>query len=111
MPPRVLIDNEASRDHTVVEVNGRDRPGLLYEVALALTGMRLVIRRARIATFGERVVDVFYLQDKEGNKIESKRRQATIETKLMAALQASDCIAARPRTTSALKADSTTMTQ
>ncbi len=109
VPPRVLIDNEASRDHTVVEVNGRDRPGLLYEVALALTGMRLVIRRARIATFGERVVDVFYLQDKEGNKIESKRRQATIEEKLMAALQASGSTPTPPRGTSAQRVDSATM--
>ncbi|MEQ9125078.1 MAG: bifunctional uridylyltransferase/uridylyl-removing protein, partial [Alphaproteobacteria bacterium] len=30
--PRVLIDNKASRSHTVIEVNGRDRPGLLYLV-------------------------------------------------------------------------------
>src|SRR3546814_5027028 len=43
--PRVLIDNEASRTHTVVEVNGRDRPGLLYDVTRALTGINLQISK------------------------------------------------------------------
>jgi [protein-PII] uridylyltransferase len=84
--PRVLIDNAASRDHTVIEVNGRDRPGLLYEVTLALSKLKLTIRQARITTFGEHVVDVFYVQDQEGRKIESKRRHGTIERKLLIAL-------------------------
>jgi [protein-PII] uridylyltransferase len=85
--PRVLIDNAASRDHTVIEVNGRDRPGLLYEVTLALSKMRLAIRQARITTFGEHVVDVFYVQDQSRKKIESKRRHATIERNLLIALR------------------------
>jgi [protein-PII] uridylyltransferase len=84
--PRVLIDNAASRDHTVIEVNGRDRPGLLYEVTLALSKLKLTIRQARITTFGEHVVDVFYVQDQEGRKIESERRHGTIERKLLIAL-------------------------
>jgi len=84
--PRVLIDNKASRDHTVIEVNGRDRRGLLYEVTLALAQLRLSIRSARIATFGERVVDVFYVQDRAGGKVESARRLKNIETKLLEVL-------------------------
>ncbi len=36
--PRVLIDNQASRTHSVIEVNGRDRPGLLYDVAARAQG-------------------------------------------------------------------------
>ena len=88
VPPRVLIDNGASRNYTVVEVNGRDRPGLLYELTLALSQLKLAIHRARVATFGEHVVDVFYIQDEEGRKIESKRRHASIERKLLTALKA-----------------------
>ena len=94
--PRVLIDNNASRDHTVIEVNGRDRPGLLYQVTLALTKMRLTIKSARIATYGERVVDVFYVQDAKGQKIESIRRCATIEKNLLAALANPDCRPEKP---------------
>ena len=41
VPPRVLIDNKASASHTVIEVNGRDRPGLLWELTRELT--RLVV--------------------------------------------------------------------
>ena len=94
--PRVLVDNGASRDHTVIEVNGRDRPGLLYQVTLALTKMRLTIKSARIATYGERVVDVFYVQDAEGRKVESSRRIGTIEKNLLAALADPDCSPAKP---------------
>jgi [protein-PII] uridylyltransferase len=84
--PRVLIDNGASKDHTVIEVNGRDRPGLLCQVTEALSKMKITIRKARVATFGEHVVDVFYVQDEGGQKIDSPRRRATIERKLLAAL-------------------------
>ena len=87
VPTRVLIDNKASADHTVVEVNGRDRPGLLYQVTLALSQLKLTIRSARIATFGEHAVDVFYLQDAEGKKIESKRRLQTLEARVLDALK------------------------
>ena len=89
--PQVLIDNKASRNHTVVEVNGRDRPGLLYQVTLALTRLNLIIKSARIATFGERAVDVFYVQDALGGKIENKVKLRNIEKKLIAALQDGDC--------------------
>ena len=58
VPPRVLIDNKASATHTVLEVNGRDRPGLLYELTRALTELNLQISSAKISTYGERVVDV-----------------------------------------------------
>jgi [protein-PII] uridylyltransferase len=92
--PRVLIDNKASRSHTVIEVNGRDRPGLLYLVTQALTRLNLMIKSARIATYGERAVDAFYVQDPLGGKIESKQKLRAIEKKLLAALDEGDCAAA-----------------
>ena len=61
--PRVLIDNSASDTHTVIEVNGRDRPGLLHDLTRALFVARLSIHSAQIATYGERAVDVFYVKD------------------------------------------------
>ena len=69
VPPRVLIDNQASATHTVIEVNGRDRPGFLFDVSRALGELSLRITTARIATYGERVVDVFYVKDLFGLKI------------------------------------------
>jgi [protein-PII] uridylyltransferase len=68
--PRVLIDNKASASHTVVEVNGRDRPGLLYEVTRELTRLNLQVSSAKISTYGEKVVDVFYVKNLFGHKVE-----------------------------------------
>ncbi len=84
--PRVLIDNKASARATVIEVNGRDRPGLLYELTLALTRLHLMIHGARITTFGERAVDVFYVRDALGDKIENPARLAKIQKRLLEAL-------------------------
>ena len=56
---RVVIDNTASSTSTVVEVNGRDRPGFLYDVTRALNECGLQIGSAKISTFGEQAIDVF----------------------------------------------------
>jgi [protein-PII] uridylyltransferase len=86
VPPRVLFDNKASATHTVVEVNGRDRPGLLYDVTRALTNCNLQISTARISTYGESVVDVFYVKDLFGMKVEEDHKLAKIKEQLLAAL-------------------------
>lgn len=86
VPPRVLIDNNASRTYTVIEVNGRDRPGLLHEVTRALTQLNLQISSAKISTYGEKVVDVFYVKDLFGHKIEHVRKLADIRERLIEAL-------------------------
>ena len=69
VPARVIIDNTASHVHTVIEVNGQDRTGFLYDVARALKETGLQISSAHISTFGERVVDVFYVKDVFGMKV------------------------------------------
>lgn len=83
VPPRVLIDNAASRSNTVVEVNGRDRPGLLFDITRALTGLGLQIANAKISTYGERVVDVFYVRDVFGMKVEHEAKLEQIRESLM----------------------------
>ncbi len=68
-PPRVLIDNDASQSHNVIEVNGRDRPGLLYGLTAKLNEINVRVSSAKISTYGHRVVDVFYVTDPSGAKI------------------------------------------
>lgn len=65
----VMIDNEVSSHSTVIEISGLDRPGLLYALAKTLFGLNVTIVSARAVTFGERAVDVFYVQDLTGAKI------------------------------------------
>src|SRR5271170_4190141 len=86
VPPRVLIDNQASRSHTVIEVNGRDRPGLLWEVTRELTRLSLQVSSAKISTYGEKVVDVFYVKNLFGHKVEHPIKLAEIRTTLEAVL-------------------------
>ena len=62
--PSAAIDNEASDDCTVVEASGRDRAGLLGALAGAIARHGLSIQSAHIDNYGERAVDVFYVQDK-----------------------------------------------
>ncbi len=83
VPPRVLIDNNASRTYTVIEVNGRDRPGLLYDLTFALSDLGLQIANAKISTYGERVVDVFYVRDVFGMKVEHHGKLGQIRERLI----------------------------
>jgi [protein-PII] uridylyltransferase len=80
--PRVLIDNAASATHTVIEVNGRDRPGILFELTRALTQLNLQINSAKISTYGEKVVDVFYVKDLFGHKVDHEQRLQDIRARL-----------------------------
>jgi [protein-PII] uridylyltransferase len=82
--PEVMINNQWSHRYTVVEVNGLDRPGLLYDLTTTLSKLNLNIASAHVATFGERVVDVFYVTDLLGAKITSPTRQAAIKRALFA---------------------------
>ena len=82
--PEVTINNQWSHRYTVVEVTGLDRTGLLYELTTTLSKLNLNIASAHVATFGERVVDVFYVTDLLGAKITTPTRQAAIKRPLIA---------------------------
>jgi [protein-PII] uridylyltransferase len=83
--PSVVVAEQASSRTTVVEVNARDREGLLARLALAIHGQGLQIRSAHIATYGERAVDVFYLTRGNGAKLGSGDVTALREALLAAA--------------------------
>lgn len=81
--PAVRVDLEASEDAAVIEAEGLDRPGLLYELAHALADLGVMIASAHIATYGERAVDAFYLRDRTGRKITDAATLKRIETRLI----------------------------
>jgi [protein-PII] uridylyltransferase len=83
--PNVLIDNKASNRFTVVEVNARDRPALLNQLAHALFQSKVTIHSAHVATYGERAVDTFYVTDLTGDRIVAAARLKTLERRLLAA--------------------------
>lgn len=83
LAPEVIIDNVLSTRHTVLEVAGLDRPGLLYDLTTAIGKLNLNIASAHIATFGEKAVDVFYVTDLTNAKIVSTARQQAIRKALL----------------------------
>jgi [protein-PII] uridylyltransferase len=87
VPSRVNFDNDASTTATVVEVRGLDRPGFLHDVATALFESGLSISSAMICTYGERVVDVFYVRDGFGHKITHPSRLKAVEARLLKAVE------------------------
>jgi [protein-PII] uridylyltransferase len=82
--PSVIINNQWSHRYTMVEVSGLDRTGLLYDLTATLSKLNLNITSAHVATFGERVVDVFYVTDLMGAQITSPTRQVAIKRALIA---------------------------
>jgi [protein-PII] uridylyltransferase len=90
LEPAVTINNQWSHRYTMVEVTGLDRTGLLYELTATLSKLNLNITSAHVATFGERVVDVFYVTDLMGAQINSPTRQAAIKRALIALFAAND---------------------
>jgi [protein-PII] uridylyltransferase len=84
--PEIVINNALSDRLTVIEVSGRDRPGLLYELTSALSDLSLDIASAHVTTFGEKAVDVFYVTDLLGKQIVSDLRQNAVRARLKSIL-------------------------
>lgn len=84
--PRVLVDNTASNSRTVIEINGWDRIGYLFDLSQVLVDLKISISSAHIATFGERAITVFFVRDLFGHKITNKKILKLIEEKLMQVL-------------------------
>jgi len=80
--PTVAIDNDASGEASVVEVSGRDRPGLLGALAQVLAEAGLSIQSAHIDGYGERAVDAFYVCNAEGGKLTDPRKTAALKAVL-----------------------------
>lgn len=86
---QVSLDNATSSTRTLVEVVTRDRPGLLFTLARAFYKLGLTIGVAKINTEGTRAIDVFYVTEVDGAKVEDAARIAQIRAALLAELQPS----------------------
>lgn len=86
VPTHITFDNDGSEIYTIIEVDTRDRPGLLYDLTRTLAANNVYIASAVIATFGEQVVDTFYVKDMFGLKFHSESKRSALERKLRAAI-------------------------
>lgn len=87
VPTHITFDNDGSEIYTIIEIDTRDRPALLYDLTRTFAALNINIANALIATYGEQVVDTFYVKDMFGLKYHSKDKQKTLEAKLRAAIE------------------------
>ncbi len=78
-PDKIVVDNENSGFFTIVEVHTHDFPGLLYKITNALFRRNLDVLIAKIATDVDQVVDIFYVRDMDGQKVDDKEAVAGIK--------------------------------
>jgi [protein-PII] uridylyltransferase len=86
-PTHITFDNEGSEIYTIIEVDTRDRPGLLYDLTRTLAASNIYIASAVIATYGAQVVDSFYVKDMFGLKLHTHQKQDALERKLQQAIK------------------------
>jgi [protein-PII] uridylyltransferase len=87
---QVRVDNGTSHDCTILDIFAADRPGLLYEIARTLFELGLSVKRAKIGTVMDQVLDVFYVTDQEGRKIEDRFRHQEIRGRLLKVILSQD---------------------
>jgi [protein-PII] uridylyltransferase len=83
----VKFDSETSPSGTVIEVRAEDEPGLAYKIASAIAALSLSITFAKITTEKSHALDVFYITDASGQKLNMGEMQA-VELALLEALSA-----------------------
>jgi [protein-PII] uridylyltransferase len=87
LPTVVRADNSTSERFTVLDIFAADRMGLLYAISRTLFELGLSVWVAKIGTYLDQVVDVFYVTDQEGRKIENEERLQHIRTRLLHAIE------------------------
>ena len=87
VPTEITFDNEGSEIYTIIEVDTRDRPGLLYDLTRTISANNIYIASAVIATYGVQAVDVFYVKDMFGLKLHSQSKRDALKRKLTDAIE------------------------
>jgi [protein-PII] uridylyltransferase len=85
---RVGVDNDASDAFTVVEVGAADRIGLLFDITRTFAELHVDVHLAKVATYGQRVIDAFYVRDALGHKLVDEAEISRLERALRTRLEA-----------------------
>lgn len=90
LPTQIRVDNSTSDRFTILDVFAHDRPGLLFAIAKSLHEQQLSVQIAKIGTYIDQVVDVFYVTDANGNKVDNELRLAEIRSSVYHAIESWD---------------------
>lgn len=84
--PRLTFSVDASNERTLMEVNATDQPGLLAVIGMGMAFCGIRLHNARVATFGERVEDIFYITDFENQPITDPVKIECLENTILDAI-------------------------
>ncbi len=87
LPTRVRTDNTTSDWFTILDIFASDRTGLLFTIARTIFELGLSVSLAKIGTYLDQVVDVFYVTDASGRKVDDETRLEQIRTRLLEAIE------------------------
>jgi [protein-PII] uridylyltransferase len=87
IPAVIELDNLTADNRTIVDVQGEDRIGLLYDISRALAELNIQVYLAKILTEKGAAIDSFYLTERWGAKILEPERQTEIKERLRKAVQ------------------------
>ena len=86
----VIIDNKTSDFYTIIEVNCKNAPGVLYRITKIIANLGLQINSASVSTYGDRVVDIFYVKNMFGSKIDDNLTIEKIKMHILKILEETD---------------------
>jgi [protein-PII] uridylyltransferase len=86
IPTSVGFDQDPANRRTVMEVVATDRPGLLARIGMAMQFCGVRLQNARIATFGERVEDIFFITDKHNQPVTDRSKLESLRSAIIDAL-------------------------
>ncbi len=81
-PTAVHFNDQANLGYTIMEIVSQDRPGLLYHVAVALVECKVRLVSAKVSTVGEKAEDTFFITDRDGNPVDSRKQRACLQSRL-----------------------------
>jgi [protein-PII] uridylyltransferase len=82
IPTQIRFPDYEPSERTMVEIITTDRPGLLSQIGQAFNACRISLENARIATFGVRAEDVFYVVNEDGSALDEAQQEKLRETLL-----------------------------
>ena len=85
-PTHVSFEEDAMQQQTMMKVTAYDRPGLLSQIGSAMHGCGVILHKAKIATYGEKAEDIFFITDKKGNPLEDEKQFKYLEKTIIEGL-------------------------
>ena len=91
-PIRVIIDNKTSDHYTILDIKCKNAPGVLYKITKIITSLGLQINTANVSTYGDRVVDIFYLKNAFGSKVDDNTTIEKVKNSILEELKEIDYV-------------------